>query len=232
MFNPARKAVVGGKLNNHGFFDLKAKKRSKLNLTANRLRKKKLHRPKEALSNDDINDAAARSLLPPDLDMSFVPRDGNCMFHALARSVPSTGLTHVLVRERIVEHVLNNWNDHTISYKVWICNTHKNETPETYKLRMLGRCKDWGDYPELVAAASIFQMKIAVLEYVEDATDLACTTIDASGLTNDEAPRIFLIRVGLNHYHAGTLLTCSVMKTILSIHNVLSFVCCVRFNKS
>ncbi len=61
-----------------------------------------------SVRNCTVTDAAAASLLPSSLEMISVPRDGHCMFHALAMSMPSAALTHVEVCGRIVAHVIQN----------------------------------------------------------------------------------------------------------------------------
>ncbi len=153
----------------------------------------------------NATDATAALLLPPSLDMVSVPRDGHCMFHALAISVPSFGFTHEEVREKIVAHIIHNWEHRTTFYCEWIHAKHPFETVETYKNRMLGIQKDWGDEPEIVAAASIFQTIIQTLEYVEGASALTSTIIECPGTIPQEVPGIRILRVGRNHYHTGIL---------------------------
>jgi hypothetical protein len=127
------------------------------------------------------------------------------MFHALAISVPSFALTHEDIREKIVAHIIRNWNNKTTTYCEWIQAKYPTQTAETYKNRMLGKLKDWGDEPELVAAASIFETTIEILEYVDGAAALTSTIIDCPGTAPQEVPGIRLLRVGRNHYHAGIL---------------------------
>jgi hypothetical protein len=87
---------------------------------------------------------------------------------------------------------------------------------ETYEKRILGRQKDWGDEPELVAAASIFQTSIQILEYVEDASALTSTIIECPGTIPQEEPGSRILRVGRNHYHAGSL-TMPIQPAILDL---------------
>ena len=173
-----------------------------------------INRPRKVLLNlkksrmarkSTATDATAASLLPTTLDMVTVPRDGNCMFHALAISVASFALTHEDIREKIVAHIIRNWNNNTTMYCEWIQAKYPSQTAETYKNRMLGKLKDWGDEPELVAAASIFETTIEILEYIDGAAALTSTIIDCPGTAPQEVPGIRLLRVGRNHYHAGIL---------------------------
>jgi len=94
-----------------------------------------------------------------------------------------------------------------VSYAEWIRYEHPNETPVTYKRRMLGRSKDWGDHPELVAAAEHYGHHIVVLEYAQDATSFREIIVHIPKVEFQNAPRIILIRVGRNHYHAGNCTT-------------------------
>ena len=159
--------------------------------------RKELH-----LTDPDTLDKAVRSLLDPSLRLLLVPRDGNCMFRALAHCLGGC-ISHGEVRRDLVTHVVTFWNSNENEFGEFVRIAHADETVETYKKRMLGRGKDWGDYPELVAAAVLYQHHIQVLELVDTEQPLSSITIEVPGLLDDEAPTIHIVRVGQNHYHAG-----------------------------
>jgi hypothetical protein len=90
-----------------------------------------------------------------------------------------------------------------VPYGQWIGHVYRNETTKTYTHRMEGPKKDYGDYPELVAAAELFQHHVVVLEYVTDSTCFHEIIVDIPGVDFEKGPKIIMIRVGGNHYHAG-----------------------------
>ncbi len=134
-----------------------------------RVRRDQLPSKSNDLSQDNIEDATVKSLLPPQMDMKLIARDEHCMFRALA----------------ISEHVVQHWDDITDVYAEWIRIMHKHETTETYKIRMLGTHKGRGNFPELSAAAAILQRHIEIFEYVAGETDLKWEEIMAPGSIRD-----------------------------------------------
>jgi hypothetical protein len=154
------------------------------------------------LTDPDTQGKAVRSLLDPSLRLLLVPRDGNCMFRALAHCLGGC-ISHGVVRRDLVAHVVTFWNSNENEFGEFVRIAHADETVETYKKRLLGRGKDWGDYPELVAAAILYQHHIQVLELVDTEQPLSSMKIEVPGLLDDEAPTIHIVRVGQNHYHAG-----------------------------
>ena len=115
-------------------------------------------------------DAAAKTLLPPTHRLIHVPRDGHCLFRALGICMPQLASDHQMIRSAIVSHITSHWENTVVPYGLWIRHVYPNETTKTYTHRMEGRRKDYGDYPELVAAADLFQHHVVVLEYVTDST--------------------------------------------------------------
>jgi hypothetical protein len=166
-----------------------------------------LRRRYTSSSHEELLDAGARALLPPAHRLVSVPRDGHCMFRALAICLSHLATNHHAIRKTIITHILGNWENSVVSYAEWIRYEHPNETPVTYKRRMLGRSKDWGDHPELVAAAEHYGHHVVVLEYAQDATSFREIIVHIPKVEFQNAPRIILIRVGRNHYHAGNCTT-------------------------
>jgi hypothetical protein len=101
-----------------------------------------------------------------------------------------------------VEHVISLWDDTQVTYATWIRFDFPSETPEAYRERLLGRNKDRGDFPEIVAASTLLQRDIEIHDYKPGGDTLDCTLIS----TDDEAictnNKIFLLRVNEAHYHA------------------------------
>jgi hypothetical protein len=148
--------------------------------------------------------------------MILVPRDGHCMFRAIGLGLlHSQDCTHDEIRQKIINHFTSKWDNKDVPYAEWIRHVHANETQETYVRRMFGTKKDWGDHPELVVAAELFQHHVVVYEYVHDVPSLTETFINIPGVESEQAPKIMVIRVGKNHYHAGKI-------PYKSIHNLKS----------
>jgi hypothetical protein len=124
------------------------------------------------------------------------------MFRALAHCLGGC-ISHGEVRRDLVAHVVTFWNSKENEFGEFVRIAHADETVETYKKRMLGCEKDWGDNPELVAAAVLYQHHIQVLELVDPELPLSSMKIELPGLLEDEAPTIHIVRVDQNHYHAG-----------------------------
>ena len=175
-----------------------------------------LMRPRRqcTISLEERLDTGARALLPPTYRFVSVPRDGHCMFRALAICLSHLATDHHTIRKTIINHVLCNWGNLVVPYGEWIQHEHPNETPVTYKHRMLGRSQDWGDHPELVAATEHYGHHIVVFEYAQDIASFREVVVLIPGVELQNAPRIMLIRVGHNHYHAGNC-------TIRTFHNYL-----------
>jgi hypothetical protein len=120
------------------------------------------------LQPHDLLDNAVRTLLPACQWLSLVPRDGHCLFRALARCF-GLGLSHVQIRCELVEFVAANWHGDEVEFGDWVQIANPGDTTaNAYKARMLPPSRDWGDYSELVAAASIYQHHIMILEYIAD----------------------------------------------------------------
>ena len=156
------------------------------------------------MAEPEAQDKAVRSMLDASLKLRVVTRDGNCMFRALAYCYGRLGWTHATIRKDVVDHVVSNWNSSQQPFGEYVRVEHPDETSTTYHARMLGRGKDWGDYPELVAAAMIYQRHINVLQLEDREGQLSSMTIEIPGVSLDEAPTVVIVRVGHNHYHAGT----------------------------
>jgi hypothetical protein len=91
---------------------------------------------------------------------------------------------------------------------------------------MLPPSRDWGDYSEIVAAASIYQHHIMILEYIADENQIAQILVKVPGKEDKEAPTIHLARVGQNHFHAGMPVACRAQAQCASlILTFLSFTC-------
>ena len=117
--------------------------------------------------------------------------------------MPQLASNHQMIRSAIVSHITSHWEDTVVPYGQWIGHVYRNETTKTYTHRMEGPKKDYGDYPELVAAAELFQHHVVVLEYVTDSTCFHEIIVDIPGVDFEKGPKIIMIRVGGNHYHAG-----------------------------
>jgi hypothetical protein len=103
-----------------------------------------------------------------------------------------------------VEFVAANWHGDEVEFGDWVQIANPGDTTaNAYKARMLPPSRDWGDYPELVAAASIYQHHIMILEYIADENRIQPILVEVPGKEDEEAPTIHLARVGRNHYHAG-----------------------------
>ncbi len=77
------------------------------------------------------------------------------------------------------------------------------ETPLTYQEKMLGGRKDWGGFPELVAAARVFGAHVVVFHYVHGAETLQSVFVSAPNLDFDDSPTIHLVRDQDKQYHAA-----------------------------
>ena len=177
-------------------------RRSRLNLQANKNLRNGTTVVALPPTQHALYDAAAESLLPPNLTLHPVPRDGNCMFHAILVSSGVPGTTHWDLRKNIVDHVISNWDDTEMPYSYLIRTEHPEETQETYRARMLGRNKDWGDFPELVAASTLLGRDIDILDYQEGAETLGTTPISTRDAEHPLNGKIVLLRVAKTHYHA------------------------------
>ena len=137
----------------------------------------------------------------------LVPRDGNCMFNALA--ICYGGVTSPdAIRQAAVTYVVAHWDDQEFPFGEFVRNVHPDETTETYTRRLGGRGKDWGDYPELVAAANVYRHHLYILDLDTNATTLTTHYIEAEDLLRN-ATTHYVVRVGDNHYHAGAELIAS-----------------------
>ena len=158
-------------------------------------------------SRNEQLDNVALSLLHADKTLVFVPRDGNCMFNALA--ICYGGATSpAAIRQAAVTYVVGHWDDPEFPFGEFVRNVHPNETTDTYTHRLGGPGKDWGDYPELVAAANVYRHHLYILDLDPDATTLNTHYIEAEDLQAN-ATTHFVVRVGDNHYHAGAELIIS-----------------------
>jgi hypothetical protein len=151
----------------------------------------------------DLLDNALRTLLPASQCLSLVPRDGHCLFRALARCF-GLGLSHVQLRSELVEFVAANWHGDELEFADWIQIANPGDTTaNAYKARMLPPSRAWSDYSEIVAAASIYQHHIMILEYIAAENRIQPIFVEVPGKEDEEAPTIHLARVGQSHYHAG-----------------------------
>jgi hypothetical protein len=163
------------------------------------LRNKKIRPP---LPHDQL-DIAVRTLLPASQRLSLVPRDGHCLFRALALCF-GLGQSHVQLRGELVEFVAKNWHGEELEFAEWTSIANPGDTTaDFYKVRMLPPSRQWGDYSEIEAAAAIYQHHIVILEYIADENRLHPILVEVPGKEDEEAPTIHLARVGQNHFHAG-----------------------------
>ena len=149
-------------------------------------------------------DNAAMSLLHADKRLVLVPRDGNCMFNALAICYGGL-ISSAAIRQEAVNYVVAHWKDPEFPFCTFVQGQHPDETIESYTRRLLGPGKDWGDYPELVAAANVYRHHLYILDLELNATNLRAHYVEAEGLKASAARTHFVVRVGDNHYHAGAV---------------------------
>jgi hypothetical protein len=177
-------------------------RRSLLNLHTNILQRngKPVNGPPRTIH--EIHDAEAQLLLPTHLILHNIPRDGNCLFRALLACLCRKDISHWDLRKEIVDHVVSMWDDTQVTYASWIRYEYPSETPNTYRARLLGRTKDWGDLAEIVAASTVLERDIVIHAFTPGGQTLTTTPIS----TNDVGPRpnekIHLLRVNQSHYHA------------------------------
>jgi hypothetical protein len=88
----------------------------------------------------------------------MVQRDSHCLFKALIVCMQVTELSHWDLRKKIVDFVLLHWEHPDTEFATFIRSEHENEIPHTYRERMLGAQKDWGDFPEILAAARVLSL--------------------------------------------------------------------------
>jgi hypothetical protein len=156
-------------------------------------------------SQVELLDNTAMSLLHADKELILVPRDGNCMFNALAICYGGL-ISSAMIRNAAVTYVVANWDDKDFPFRTFVQNTHPGETTDSYKRRLLPPSKAWGDYPELVAAANVYRHHLYILDLPPNATKLTPHLIEAEGLLAN-ATTYFVVRVGDNHYHAGAVVS-------------------------
>ncbi len=173
-----------------------------LSLSQTMLRNRKVL-PQLHLPSSDMHDAAASSLLPLDLCMKTVDRDCHCLFKALIVCMATSQLSHWDVRKQIVDYVLTHWDDPENEFTKIIRMDNDKETPLSYQERMLGGRKDWGGFPELMAAARVFGTHVVVFHYVHGDETLQSTFVSAPNLDFDDPPTIHLVRVQDKQYHAA-----------------------------
>ncbi len=86
------------------------------------------------------------------------------LFYFTLRLVPALVLL-CSNSKQIVDYVLSHWDNPEIEFATLIRMDNDKETPLSYQERMLGGRKDWGGFPELVAAARVFGTHIVVFHY-------------------------------------------------------------------
>ncbi len=128
-------------------------------------------------------------------------------------------MSHWELRKQIVEFVVSHWQDPDPDFASLVRVEHATETVETYRERMLGKNKDWGAYPEILAAARMLCKHVVIFSYnpdlnidenydedVEMVNGLTSLFI-SSGQTRKfkVADTLHLLRIGDNHhFHAVT----------------------------
>ena len=127
-------------------------------------------------------------------------------------------MSHWELRKEIVEFVVSHWQDPDPDFASLVRVQHATETVETYRERMLGKKKDWGAYPEILAAARMLCKHVVIFSYnpdlnidenydedVEMVNGLTSLFI-SSGQTRKlkVADTLHLLRIGDNHFHAVT----------------------------
>ena len=170
------------------------------------------------LSQTYLHDAAAASFLPGHLSMKEVERNCHCLFKALVLTMDGMSMSHWELRKRIVDYVVAHWQDPDPDFATLVCVEHESETVETYRERMLGKEKDWGAYPEILAAARMLGKHIVIFSYNTDKNSDGSDDEDveyvngvtslfiSSGVTGkyQVADTLHLLRIGDKHFHAVT----------------------------
>ena len=80
---------------------------------------------------------------------------------------------------------------------------NEKETPFSYQERMLGGRKDWGGFPEIMAAARVFGTHVVLFHYLHGDETLQSTFVSAPNLDFVSPPTIHLVRVIGKQYHAA-----------------------------
>jgi hypothetical protein len=153
--------------------------------------------------SNQLHDAAASSLLPLDLYMKTVDCDCHCLFKAVMACMVTSCLSHWDVRKQIVDYVMTHWDDQENQFSKIVRMDNEKETPLSYQERMLGGRKDWGGYPEVMAAARVFGTHIVLFHYVQGDETLQSTFVSAPNLDFADPPTIHLVRVQDKQYHAA-----------------------------
>ena len=203
--SPSIARTVDGNVVLEGLSDVTKQHLQKLGLT--QLRNGKILPATAEESRNEQLDNAALSLLYADKRLVFVPRDGNCMFNALAICYGGI-ISPATIRQEAVAYVIAHWDDPEFPFGEFVRNMHPEETRDTYTRRLLPPGKDWGDYPELVGAANKYRHHLYILDLDSSATWLQPHYIEAEDLLGT-ATTHYVVRVGDNHYHAGAELIAS-----------------------
>jgi hypothetical protein len=193
---------VEGKMALGPLSDLTKQHLQQLGLT--QLRNGKILPATAAECENERLDNAAMSLLHADKKLVLVPRDGNCMFNALAICYGGL-ISPAAIRQEAVNYVVTHWENPEFPCCDFVRGQHPDESTESYTRRLLGSAKDWGDYPELVAAANVYRHHLYILDLERNATNLRAHWVEAEGLDGSNARAHFVVRVGDNHYHAGAV---------------------------
>jgi hypothetical protein len=170
------------------------------------------------LTQTYLHDAAASSFLPVHLSMKEVERNYHCLFKTLVLTMDGMSMSHWELRKRIVDYVVAHWQDPDPDFATLVGVEHETETVETYRERMLGKNKDWGAYPEILAAARMLGKHIVIFSYntdmnIDESDDEDVEYVNgltslfiSSGVTRkyQVADILHLLRIGDNHFHAVT----------------------------
>ena len=177
-------------------------RRSLLNLHTNILLRngKPVNGPPRTIH--EIHDAEAQLLLPKHLVLHNILRDGNCLFRALLACAGRQDISHWDLRKEIVDHVVSMWEDSQVTYATWIRYEYPTETPDTYKARLLGRTKDWGNFAEIVATSIVLERDIVIHAFTPGGLTLTTTPISTNDVGHRPNEEIHLLRVNQSHYHA------------------------------
>lgn len=132
-----------------------------------------------------------------------VPGDGNCMFHAAAASVP--GMDAARLRAQITEYMETHLDAplHGMPLKTWIEMLGEG-APAAYIARMK-RSGVWGGACEIAVLAELLHRPVGVYIPSRGPDGLQCSR-SIEFLPDEEearqAPPLFLLYVGRNHYMA------------------------------
>lgn len=87
--------------------------------------------------------------------------NGACLFKCIAETVGNT--EHRTVRRKIVNHVIDNWND----FSLWVHGTLRKKTREEYRC-LMSSVTSYGSEIEVRAASELFKINITLFRKYEE----------------------------------------------------------------